>query len=82
MKKSEIKEKSTADFVDYDKKIMINCFKCRSENLRIHNDFSMCNVIQTMNEASIFYKQMVCLGVEETNFDNVVWTEANPDFVL
>ena len=34
-----------------------------------------------MNEVSMFYKQKFCSGVEATNFDDMIWTEANPDFV-
>ena len=56
MKKPEIKKKISAYFVDYDEKILINCIKHRSENLKIHNTFSMWTVIQATNEASTFHK--------------------------
>ena len=70
--------KAYKDQTETDKRIQY-----RAENKRVRQAFSMCVMFEAMNEASLFYKQHFCSGVEGTNFDesmelkNIFWTEKN-----
>ena len=55
-KKPESKKKTSADFVNCDEQILINCIKHRNNNLRICDGFSAHPMIQAISEASTLRK--------------------------